>query len=638
VIGAVVANSDQGDDTIELATPETTEPADTTDEGSDDATDATPGPTPTTPPTTVPITTPPTLPAVTESATAVTPVGNSPTEEVAQVLPWRDGFLSIGFQFEPRPLLPLDDEIVALFPEEVVGLFPEGLPPTIDEAFQALDEAGLLDEVTDVLAEHPEASSAIYGEEPPPPAVMANYTVDGAEWSTTELSVPARYPGQFTVSGDRLIMWSSEPVGSPEDFTGPQQLTIAATTDLESWQTATIVLDVEPPESPAIQTDVSVNSFAVVGDRWLAHITRHSWLDHESLLPDDVRLELQTAGMGYGINQMEDRLEVEVFAEDGSVSVEYSFTWAELGLEGEPDPGPGEGDVTMLTGVFGGDHEEIPAPPVPGFGAVASLGDQFVLLGDTAVGSAARVSPDGRTWTDLEGLPDVEFWQTVVPVTGGHLFVGDGRSGPVATLRLDDGTFTDVAMPELPDRYGIWDQSGSSAWIVEVGEPPQPDWDPLEIVIEQDGFVLTVLEGPDGSTYTLTDATSGEVVRNETFGHVGDGPEIWEYDDENDQSWIVIRDDDAAEIVRIPGEVFDEAIQAAFEANEPERTVVTDEEFNAWQPDLWMIATGDGVNWITVDLDVPEPEMGFWPQGAAVNDGSVLYQGVDGWVLEALPT
>ncbi len=632
-VGAVVGTRDRGDDTIELSTPDTSEPTTTTEPAS---------PGSTTPPTTAPITTPPTLaPAVTVDAPAVAvDAGLGPNDQVTQLLPWGDGFLSMAFRYEPQPLPPLDDEITALFPDEVSALFPDGTPPTIDEAIEVLDEAGLLDEVSEILAAHPEVSDAISIGEPPPPVVMASYTVDGAEWTTTELTLPTPYPGQFTVSDDRLIMWSSDPVGAPEEFSGPRELTIAATTDLETWQTTTIALDVEPPESPAVRNDVFVNSLAVVGDRWLALVARHAWVDYESLLPDDVRSELQTSSGGYGINPMADRLEIEVFTENGTATVEYSFTWAELGLEGQPQEGPGDGDTSMLTGVFGGDHEEVRSPGTTGFGTVASLGDRFVLVGDNALGNTAQVSTDGRTWTELEGLPDGGFWQTVVPVSGGHLFVGDGPSGPFASLRLNDGTFTDAAMPELSDRYGIWNQSGSAAWIVEVGEPPQPDWEPFEIVVEHDGFVLTLLEAPDGSVYTLADATTGDVVRSGDLGGAdGAFPDpSFEYDMGVSPPAIVISDDDGVEIVRIPGEVFDEAVQAAVETNEPDRTVAVEAEFDDWRPDLWMIATGDGVDWLTVDLEAPDPDTGFWPVGAAVNNGSVLYQSADGWVLEPLPS
>ena len=107
--------------------------------------------------------------------------------------PWREGFL-VGSTMYPPQSLPseLPPDVVALFPQEVTDLFNGTLPPTIEEATKMLSEAGLLDEVTAVLQEHPEASAAIYGvPSTDPPTVEARFTVDGITWEPVEMTLPA---------------------------------------------------------------------------------------------------------------------------------------------------------------------------------------------------------------------------------------------------------------------------------------------------------------------------------------------------------------------------------------------------------------------------------------------------------------
>ena len=100
---------------------------------------------------------------------------------------------------------------------------------------------------------------------------------------------------------------------------------------------------------------------------------------------------------------------------------------------------------------------------------------------------------------------------------------------------------------------------------------------------------------------------------------------------------MVFRDDEGAEIVRIPQALLGTASmtvvsQSSSDSAPADSTGSVDE----WSPDLWLLATADGEHWLTEDLE--EPESGAWPVGAAVNGDSVLYQDADGWVLATLPT
>ena len=80
-----------------------------------------------------------------------------------RLLEWQGGILSIQTTFEPQPLPPeFPPEIADQFPPEVVELFPDGLPPTINEAIQVLQEADLLDEVSQIISDNRDVYDAVY--------------------------------------------------------------------------------------------------------------------------------------------------------------------------------------------------------------------------------------------------------------------------------------------------------------------------------------------------------------------------------------------------------------------------------------------------------------------------------------------
>ena len=137
---------------------------------------------------------------------------------------------------------------------------------------------------------------------------------------------------------------------------------------------------------------------------------------------------------------------------------------------------------------------------------------------------------------------------------------------------------------------------------------------------------------PGGQTVIATDTGTGEVVYQlEQSWEDESWQEIWEWDDEAETGWIVLRDADVGEVVRIPMEVVDLAYQE-------QRPVVVDEPpAEPWSPDFWLVATTDGVDWLVVDLDDPDPRGdGFWPSTAAINGNRVLYRAADGWQLTTI--
>ena len=65
---------------------------------------------------------------------------------------------------QPLPTVEqLPAEVIELFPQEVRDLFADGLPATVEEAIEQLNEADLLDEVTSELNQNAVAVDALLG-------------------------------------------------------------------------------------------------------------------------------------------------------------------------------------------------------------------------------------------------------------------------------------------------------------------------------------------------------------------------------------------------------------------------------------------------------------------------------------------
>ena len=191
---------------------------------------------------------------------------------VQWLVPWDDGFLAAGV-FSPPQALPdrLPPEVVELFPPEVNALFPDGLPPTQTEAMDVLREAGLLDVVMDILNQNPEAMDALQSVPQPEPELVASWTVDGDAWVPVEMVMPDGITNvaELAVSGDRLTVAGTV---SPVDDGGPWTVTVASTTDLENWVTASFPRT--QPEGLAEEEQMWVTPVAVAADdeHWVVRI------------------------------------------------------------------------------------------------------------------------------------------------------------------------------------------------------------------------------------------------------------------------------------------------------------------------------------------------------------------------------
>jgi hypothetical protein len=257
-----------------------------------------------------------------------------------------------------------------------------------------------------------------------------------------------------------------------------------------------------------------------------------------------------------------------------------------------------------------------------------SVGDGVIATGD-----GVYTSDDLRNWRPMLGLPDETWISSAVPVDGGTLLTGDGRDGPSGWLLADDATLTEISMPELPGRYGLWNQGTSAAWVVEIMDESDM-WEPTTLLIEHDGFSIELTDGPDGQHAVVTDASSGEIVLDRQWSYDDDDiDEPYEANEETGEFAIVLRTEAGDEVVRIPGDVLDNASRD--QRPPPDEEMMMAEEMPT--PDFWLLATGNGVDWLVQDLDDPDPDgAGFWPGRAVINGNRVLYQTTNGWTLTTL--
>ena len=582
----------------------------------------------TTPPTLPPPETDPTTPttpttvASPTSAPVATPTAGGP------LAPWRDGFVSVASIYTSRPLPEqLPEEVRDLFSPEVLELFADGLPATLDEATTVLSEAGLLEEVSAVLSDHPAARTAILGDEAPPPRTVASFTSDGVTWNESELPIPLYNP-MIARSGDELVAWSMIEVTTPDGsgYTSPTEAAIGATSDLAEWRTATIDFDTGEQLPEYMQSQVWLNSAVVVGDRWFALASVDTYIEYERLLPADLSRRISAAG-SWGVGTSNDGIEVEYTDETGERVVER-LSWTELGLDESPEKDGDHSTAHLLRiGTFGGDSE-VGVLPSGGAGAghsatITRWGDEILYVADSVY-----TSPDGRTWTTMASLPDDFQVNAVAPMADGLLLVGWSELGDTTALRLSsDGQLSDVVLPELPNSYGLWENTSSPAWVVQLDDAPAPN--PVTFTFEHDDLTVTISDGPGGTDALVVETASGDVVvdRHLTPEELG---AAFVTDDETGEGVVSITDADTGEeLVRIP----ESAYFGAYSEEASENSMVETQ----WEPDLWLVATPDGERWITRDLEDPDPDGDYFPTVAAVNGDRAMYHAIDGWVIEMIP-
>ena len=537
---------------------------------------------------------------------------------VQWLVPWDDGFLAMGVQSSPIALPPeLPPEVADFFPPEVIELFPDGLPPTQQEAIELLQDAGLLDAVMQVIDEHPEAYDALTSVTQPDPKMVATWSADGEDWAALDFTPPDGFgdPMQVVVFGDRLTMVGSTRPTPSASFS--QRVSVATTTDLDGWVVDSFEVEMPSAVPELVNFYVSPVAVAANDDGWVARVMTDAFLDPTQFLPESVEQLLHEPNTGMGMDP--DGVTIERY-EDGTVTSVERFTWDELGIGEELRPyihGAGS-TMALWGGPWGGRPESAPSADAH-FGMLMATTAGFLDLGD-----GVAYSPDGITWSAVTTpQPNLQI-ESAVPLGGDVLAFTRSASGDVAVYRIDPTgeTWTMLEVPEAVGGGHSWSQSSSPAFLVETSTF---DPGPQQIVVQHEGFELTMTYGAVRS-YRLIDESTGAVVLEESIDlTVTQAPDDGPFANlSEDMGSVTITDPDTGEaIVSIPQSVFGAAWNAA-------RSDSSDTADEAPWPDWWVLATHDGEEWLFVDYDEGDGAEPAMPFLVATNDTDALV-GSPGW-------
>lgn len=534
---------------------------------------------------------------------------------------WQDGFLVGAQSFTPQPLPDeLPEEVVALFPQEVLDVFGGELPATISEATQMLSEAGLLDTVTDIIADNPAASEAIYSVETEvtPPTLDVRFTTDGVMWEPVEMTLPpgASYFNSVATVGGRLVV----SYGLQDPATGMSAdgiARVATTENLVDWTVQEIVIPPPPVDLPMeAWWSVSINGVAANEAGWVASVYSGLELDPVRLLPEEVRVEYERSESGYSTSFGDTGISLERSVAGEWVTDEY--TWEALGISPEAAAYlTGQNyEPSLWTATWDG---EPTASPTPGpTQQIVATPAGFVGLDDQIWFSA-----DGLTWA-ASPLPAEDAYVSASFTFDGGIIAFVGTRDGVRTLRLDErgGSPEWIDIPGLPENaqsgFGFGNRLGAVMDATEPGPPPPP------LVVEADGHRLTI-DNATGMVEVVELATD-EVVATADFGRrvEDDAPIVF------DDDGVTVTDPaTGAVVVVFPSDAL-EAASRALHQNEPPS------ETEEYRPDLWLLATLDGETFVLDDLDDASGDS-FMGPGALVANGSRLLLQVGGnWVVYEL--
>ena len=242
--------------------------------------------------------------------------------------------------------------------------------------------------------------------------------------------------------------------------------------------------------------------------------------------------------------------------------------------------------------------------------------------------TVAFFSADGSSWSSID-FPAVEWADAVAPVAGGLLLIGSSEQGGQQFWLADSQgrSWEPVAGPELGEQLWLsFDTRAAGgdglAAVVDSGHADSPMYLAWSATVEHDGFELTMsADGAGSQSLRIVELASGDVRRDVTIEMWSEELFVW------GEETFDFLDDDGELIVSVPSAVGEElAWRAESEAWEEWHAA------NPYQPELTLVATIDGREWIVQQLEVDATAEGWYGGGAAaINNGVAIYRDQSGW-------
>lgn len=591
-----------------------------------------------------------------------------------QVVAWKDGFLTWGQRFTPSDVSFFDiiPDLSDRLPAEVMDAlaaagYDDTLPSTIDEFFGTLEQAGLAGLAEEAVFGDPELAAAFEQA-----SMGGTYTpfvevsADGVNWTPVDIPFLAGETGwpQVSSNGDALVVaiqsdgWDHE-TSQPAD----QTVTIHTTTDLETWHSHTLDIDLEPAQ-PWMTANIGVSSVAAGPDSWYMAVNIYSWVDVWAALPADLRAEMEAREwwyeptpdaldiVSYPQEQLpeppEDATEEEwIEWEEASwqPTVERSIPWSELPFSFEDIYGPGQSETLAYTGDYAGNSGPAGEPPVAAdeccnviptdAGFVTLVWDfpdydyEYAFEEDAPVLEEEFAPPtvslwfssDGQTWTE-RSLPDAEWFDNVVAVRGGVLLLasGPGSDGQQMWRGSADGTgWEAIDGPALQNNGYLWFQASGPdgvAAVIDTAEYNYREFVAYSVDFTVDDIDIS-LSVDEAGVQHLVASRGGDVLVDRT-AQLWES-EVWQYGDDGQE----VVDDDGNVIVTIDWETMETEVYSA-ESLAWQKA----EQADPYVPEFVLIASVDGRTWFQQPLP---SEPGVWYEQAVISNGIVTVKSGGTW-------
>ncbi len=460
------------------------------------------------------------------------------------------------------------------------------------------------------------------------PEFAVQFSVDGAMWEPLEVSQPPGLsnPAHVTAVGDRLIVAGMLDEGSSETVGSNEVVRVASTTDLESWETQDFEVTLPATEGGDLAwiTFLTPRSFAANADGWVFEIQRFfSNLDPLEYLPAEFPGDVGRGG--YLLRSDDDGLQLTTTVPSGDIpaGTVYSFTWEELGVTPEQVPYLTEEIPSVETWAARWDGQPVRADTTAPTGRTVASDDGFIRW-DHRI----HFSADGLTWTTGAAPDPTGVIQDAFAIDDGFVAIVANQNGETDLYRLDSTganparvTADAPISPSLALGSGLLTSTPPErATFLRLGSHQL-----IPAVVEVDGYRLietardsTVVEIDTGDTVYFRRFREGAPTRDTNFMYTTD-------------AFIVTDPATGDTIVEIPQAIYhaalDDASSPAESADESEPT----------EPDIIVLATRDGVDFLTAPFPNAEVDTVQSTDLLATTDAYVLTRSGDQWIRYDLP-